>query len=280
MLRIVLIGLMVVLTGLCLFGLYLKPIGDKRPEGTLIDKSKQFSKVQDKIPSKVELPAVVKEINARSESIKTISCESMDLRVWEGGHRFKLSGNLYYGKPKNFRMEINSILGKEADIGSNSQAFWYWSRRNKTPGLHYAAHEDLSKTRLKTPFNPMFLRATLGAEVLPSENCKVVENQTSYMLVYPRENASGEPILFSVFVNKSKKVVEGYLVSDQSGKTLAACEVQQFAGDLPSKILYSWYEENRVMLMQFDNVKVNPSISESVWSMPNYTPKRNMADGF
>jgi hypothetical protein len=261
-------------------GLYMKPIGDNKPEGTLIDKSKQFSMVKDKASSKVELPEIVKQINARNENVKRLTCENMDLRVWQDGHRFKLSGKLHYEKPKRFRMEINSILGKEADIGSNDILFWYWSRRDKKPGVHYATHEDLSKTRLKTPFNPMFLRATLGVEVLPSENCRVVENQNGFMLVYPRENASGEQILFSVFVSKSKNAVEGYLVSDQSGKTLAACEVQQFAGDLPSKILYSWYEENRVMLMQLNELKVNSNISESVWSMPNYTPKNNMADGF
>jgi hypothetical protein len=149
-------------------------------------------------------------------------------------------------------MEISSLLGKELDVGSNSQNFWYWSRRDKTPGLHYAAHADLNKTRLKTPFNPMFLKSTLGVEELSSENCKIIESQKDFMVVYPRLNASGDPINFAIFVSKERKQIDGYVVTDSNGKSLAACEVQQYSGDIPVKILYTWYEENRVMLMQMN----------------------------
>lgn len=242
-------------------------------------KSDEFRKPPDEpIKNKLELPQVVKEINLKCSKIKNISFESIDLKLWQGGHRFRLDGTLYYEKPNNFRMEIFSLLGKELDLGSNKQNFWYWSRRDKTPGLHYASHSDLNKTRLKTPFNPMFLKSTLGIEELPSDNFQLVENQNDYMILYPRISATGEPINFTVFVNKERKQIDGYVVKNFAGKSIAACEIQQYSGEIPSKILYTWYEESSIMLMQLNRVKLNGVILEKTWSMPNYSPKYNMAE--
>lgn len=271
-----------ILLGLgCGYAVYHKYAGtEAQPEGTIDQKRDEFSQIPDApLQPKVELPPLVKEINARSAAIKSIACDDVDMKVWQGGHRYKLSGVLYYEKPRNFRMEISSVMGKEVDVGANDQYFWYWSRRDKNPGLHYAAHADVNKTRLKTPFNPMFLRSTLGVEELPGVDCKIVETQKDYMLSYPRLNASGDPIVFSVFVNKERKQIDGYVVTNRAGKSIASCEVQQYSGDIPTKILYNWHEESRVMLLQFNRPRVNAAVGSGTWAMPNYTPKINMAEG-
>jgi hypothetical protein len=92
------------------------------------------------------------------------------------------------------------------------------------------------------------------------------------------QTPTGQPVLFSVLINKARKQVDGCLITDQSGKVLAASEIQQYNNGVPVKILYSWYEENRTMLMTLKNPKVNTTISGSAWAMPNYTPKSNMAE--
>jgi outer membrane lipoprotein-sorting protein len=266
---------------LCLGGLIWKfSTSEALPEGTLTEKRKQFSELPDAAPPQVELPAIVQEINARNAKVKSLACENLDIKVWQNGLRYKLTGRLYSEKPTMFRMQIDSILGSEVDIGSNDKLFWYWSRRDKNPGVHYASYADYNKTRLKTPFNPLFMRSTLGIEHLPNTNVKVTDNGKDIMLTYPRENASGQPILFSVFINKERKHVDGFLVTDMKGKTLAACEIQEYNGDIPVKILYSWYEENKVLLMTLNRPQLNATISPTMWQMPNIQPKLNMAEDF
>jgi outer membrane lipoprotein-sorting protein len=277
MVRKFLVAVMILLTVACIIGLFIKVPSDP-PAGTLADRKTQFSPIPEGPTKPIELPGIVKEINARNAQIKSLSCDKVSFQVWQSGHRFKLSGNLYYEKPKGFRMQIDSILGREVDVGSNDKEFWYWSRRDKQPGLHFAKHEDIDKTRLKAPFNPMFLRATLGFETMPSENVKIIENPTDIMLVYPRKSPTGQPLLFSIFVSKERKQVDGYVVTNPSGKNVAACEIQQYTGDIPVKILYSWYEEDRAMLMIFSGPKLNSPISPVMWAMPDYKPKLNMAD--
>jgi hypothetical protein len=281
MLRKTLIATIVILALVCGFVLYQKYFGSERlPEGTIETKRKEFSQTPDTpIKPEVDLPPLIKEINKKSAAINSLSCEDLEMKVWQGGHRYRLKGSLHYEKAANFRMEISSIMGKEVDVGSNSKVFWYWSKRDKSPGLHYASHADLNKTRLKTPFNPMFLRSTLGVEELPAKNCKIVENNKDFMLSYPRLNSSGDPIVFSVFVNKERKQIDGYVVVNKDGNTIASCEVQLYEGDVPVKILYNWREENKVMLLELNKPKINIVIAPATWEMPNYTPKINMAEG-
>lgn len=231
-----------------------------------------------KSDEEVKLPAIVQEINARNSVISSIGCDDVELKIWQSGHRFKLTGKIYSEKPTNFRMEIGSIMGKELDIGSNLDVLWYWSRRDRSVGLHYASHTDFHKTRLKTPFSPVFLRSTLGIEPLGEKDVSIVEHENDIVLTYSMLDASGLPIQFSVFVSKIRKQIDGYVVSDQSGKVEASCEIQQYVGDMPTKILYNWYAEKRVMLMVLNHPRLNPVIGPEMWSMPNHTPKLNMAN--
>jgi hypothetical protein len=278
MLRIILVAAMLLMCGVFALGLAVKGKAEKEPTDAVVRKRDEFSKLPPPVPA-AELPPLVQEVNRRNAAITSMACDDVEMRVWLRGHRYRLTGEIYYEKPKNFRMEISSVLGKEVDVGANAEAFWYWSRRDPEPGLHWAAHADLSKTRLKTPFNPAFLRATLGLEVFPSENVRVAERGTDLMLTYPRVGANGEALLFSVFLDKQQRRVSGYVVTDATGAAVAACEIQAYSGLLPSKILYNWCAEGRVMLMTLPNARANAAIPAGVWRMPNYTPKINMADG-
>jgi hypothetical protein len=259
---------------------YVKGWG-KKPDSKLIEREKDVQKqMGTPLPNKdMPEPLLLAEINLRNAAIRSIACNDVEIRAWQSGHRYRLSGKLHYEKPNRFRMEISSVLGKEVDIGSDDKLFWYWSRRDPNPGVHWAKHEDFAKTRLKTPFNPVFMRATLGVDALPLSNATVVENDRDLMLIYRRTNTTGHPVLYSVFINKGRKQVEGFLITDgNSGKTLAACEIQEWSGDMPVKILYTWFEEDKVLLIRYNKPQMNGIIGSDKWQMPNNAPKRDMAE--
>ena len=278
MLKKVLVLLVLFMTAICIFGIYSK-FTDSRPQSQFGDKGEQIKKSSQLPPEKDKpLHPVIVEINQRNAELKSFACEDIDIKVWQAGHRFRLNGRLHYQKPRNFHMEISSILGKEAKVGSNDNAFWYWSKRDRNPGLYWANHDDFQKTRLKTPFNPMLLKSSLGQEILQKENARIVENPKDIMVVYPQQSATGNPILLSVFINKDRKQIDGFVVTDMNGKYLAACEIQERTGNLPKAVLYTWYEEDRVMLMRFNNPQANVGVSQSHFVMPNISPKINMGE--
>ena len=79
---------------------------------------------------------IIEEFNKINLQIKNFECRNVDVKMWQNGMRHKISGTLFYEKPNNLRMKIWSFMGEELDLGSNKDIFWYWSRRDRDPGIH------------------------------------------------------------------------------------------------------------------------------------------------
>lgn len=241
----------------------------------------QILKIQEQLkPEEPEtvVPKVITLINSRNAAIRSFVVKNMQVKTWERGMRFKLDGNIFYKKDFFFRMQISSLFGEELDLGANNEVFWYWSRRDRNPGLYYARHEDFTSTRLKTPFNPMFLRVSLGLEEIAVKNAKIVSKNGYVAVVTQTINAMNQRVLYTLFINEEKGRIEGCLITDMNDNPLASCEIQGFSGDLPNKILYTWHEEKKVMLLEFEDPQAHVEIPDSKWEMPRKEPKINMAE--
>lgn len=221
-------------------------------------------------------PLLIQQINQRSAKIRSFMCKDFKVQAWSKGIRVKLVASLYYQKSKKFRLVTKSLLGNEGDFGSNDKMFWFWSKRNKPPALHYAVYEDFYKTRLKTPFDPMFLRETLGLDPVKTSGVRIVEDGGKYMVIEGLKNSVGEPILKWTFVDKEKKRINGLLITDDKGTPVASGEILKYENDLPAQILYQWFEEQTSMLLDFEGQRSNTEIDSGWWALPNITPKIDM----
>lgn len=248
---------------------------EPRPDSQIIKKQSQIPTEQ---VERTPVPSLIRQINAENSKIGSISCDEATVKIWQGGLRFKLTGAIHYEKHKRFRMKMSSAFGEEFDLGSNDNLFWYWSRRDKDPGVHWAKYEDYHKTRLKTPFNPVFMKKSLSLDVIDTDNAKIVETAEDYIVVYAEKNASNQPILVSIFVNKANKRVEGLIITDTNANPLASAEIQEYENGLPKRILYIWHEEDKALQLELTNPKANTAIPESNWTMPNHDVKLNMAE--
>lgn len=224
-------------------------------------------------PSKSEI--LIKEFNQINSQISSFDSSDIFVKVWENGMRFRISGAMHYEKPKRFRFKIWTPMGLEMDFGSNDQLFWYWSRRDIHPGLYYASYEDYHKTCLKTPFNPVFLRESLGLDEIDVSNAGITENDKYVIPTWQKINAMNEKVLYSMFLNKTTKRMDGIVISNLSGKILASCEIT-YEGLLPKRILYDWQEEQKSLTIEFNQVFTNRSAPSSLWELPQYYPKFDM----
>lgn len=231
-------------------------------------------------PSPAEVPIanrLLSEINTKITTIRSFSCEDVRIKIWEKGMRFKLTGRLYCEKPRNFRFMVRSTIAEELDLGSNGEVFWFWSRKNKTPGLFYADHEDYYRTRLKTPFNPIWIKDSLGySELTAFQSLK--ETDSDWVFVNQTKNAAGQPVLQCRFVEKVTQYFRATVLANNEGKVLASAEIRDRVGGVPNHVLYSWYEEGgHHMELEFNNLLLNVSIDPSLWNMPRIEPSIDMA---
>lgn len=214
----------------------------------------------------------VQAINERNAKIRTLVCSNVEIHSSQAA-RVRITGQIAMEKPLRFRMGIRSVLGQEMDLGSNDTHFWFWSKRMDPPYLHYAKHEDLSKSRLKTPLNPGWLMSSLNVGSIDTENAQMIRYKEFYGVLTSKTSANGELVTVLTLIKPAGPVVAGHYLYGGDGKMIASSEVKthQNLGEhiIPKQILVIWYQEGVSMTWELHNPQINVGIDPSNWSMPN-----------
>lgn len=218
---------------------------------------------------------LIDEVNNINRRIRSFSSNKIEAKIWTGKIRVKLKGKVKYQKSRYSRMVLNSIFGAEADMGSNEDVFWYWSKRDKNKGLKYAKHDDYFDTRLKTGLHPDFMMMCLGIDEIKTRNAKIVDQVTS-IAVIREEYSSSEKFFHITFVDKRTRKINGFVVADLNNQPIITCEII-WSGDLPAKNTINWHRENKYLTLEYYEIDINKRISSEWWIMPEYQPRINLA---
>lgn len=109
------------------------------------------------------LDEVVYAVNANTDRVEQLETEDAALRV-EGIPT--LRANLAYQRPQDFRLraQLSQFTGRELDMGSNDELFWFWVRRDEQPSVYYARHAEFAASPMRelVPLEPNRLVAALG----------------------------------------------------------------------------------------------------------------------
>lgn len=238
--------------------------------------------LQEKPKTEHEVYSFVKTINDRNSKILSIFVENMTIKVKQD-ISITVHGRLAMQKDKRFRLNVwHDVFGKEMDIGSNDSVFWFWSKRMENPALYYAKHEDLSKTMLKTPLNPMWLMESLNVGTIDVKNIEIAKFKNFWAIIQPRESALGENVTVVTLIDPERTAVIGRYLYNSVGKLVASAETSDFNRDpqtgalIPKKIFIIWYEEGVEMEWHLHNPKINTGINPNYWTMPNAKNKVDM----
>ncbi len=109
------------------------------------------------------MESVADVLNANTQRVQRLQTENAALRV-EGMPA--LRANLAYEQPYNFRLlaQLSQFTGRELDMGSNRELFWFWIRHDNQPAVYYARHAAFaaSPARDLIPIEPHRLVDALG----------------------------------------------------------------------------------------------------------------------
>jgi len=271
-LKTLLIGLAFVLGLVVCFFLF------SQGENVIHNQKEQFV-IQKELDNRVAFP-ILDAINSRNSQIRNISCSLKAIAQMPGKRAAKLNGFLSYEKDRKFRMELDSFLGPEIDIGSDGTRFWFWSGRMKRPGLYWSTYENFHKTRLKTPFNPEWLSHCLGIDTIDYQSAVIDQSDNRWRVIIKTKNAKGEPVTAVSYVDSSRGLITGHGVYDQNGTLEASSEIEEFNGILPAKITFIWHKETASMVWYLENIQANTIIDSHKWMMPNISPKIDMGHDF
>lgn len=221
---------------------------------------------------------MIQKINSKNAALHSFACD--DIRIAIDDKLFlRLTGKFIYEKDRRLQLVIKSILGKEIEIGSNEHEFWFWSKRLKPEALYYADHKDLNKTRLKTPFHPMWIKGILGFDEISFKDFIVAQRGSNWEFVERTVNSQGKPVLRSIIVDPASLSIIGHYIYEDgwmicSSEVFASKNIQGL--QVPTKIITRWYEENITLIWEFNSPQINPLLNND-WSRPNIQPQVNMA---
>jgi hypothetical protein len=218
--------------------------------------------------------SIINKINEKNSNIDTILIKSMPVKVTNGSISFRLTGDLSHKKEKYFRFILTSKLtGREMDLGSNNQIFWFWSKRMEKQALYYSKHEDIAKTNLKAPLNPSWMIESLNVGIIDVSKVKSSSEDDTYIHLYEiRKNAFGEDCTFITTVNKKDENIYSRKMLDSVNRPIITTF---YKGDI---IYMDWKDENVSMEWNTKNKQTNVNLSESMWKIPDYKRKINMAE--
>jgi len=226
-----------------------------------------------------EIYDIIKTINEKNFKIKSLYIADMPIRLQQGSITTRAYGELAMEKDKNFRLKVtHRLTGKEMDIGSNKTHFWFWSRRMNPPYLHYAKHEELDKTMLRTALNPAWMMESLNVSSIDTEKIEIAKFKEFWATIQPRTSGTGEKVTVVTLIQPVQKVVVGRYLYNQEDKLIASTEYQDFSGKIPRKILIIWYEEGITLDWDLSAVQNNVGISPQFWVMPEMKNKIDMGN--
>jgi outer membrane lipoprotein-sorting protein len=238
--------------------------------------SVNFNYNEQKLKLGTEVPksqsnAFLDEINKKNSHLTTFK-SNVNVVLIRENKTYRLNGSVYYRKEEDFRIELNSILGKEIDIGSNESQFWYWLNHGKFRGLYYTNNKQINKAL----FNPKWLSMSLGVSEIDYQNA-TIDTYENYWRVLKKENDN----TICTLIDLQLKTMVGIHVYDNKNSLIASSEIKSFQNSngilVPQTMAMRWNEEDVSINWKFQSIHINSSIDSKYWTMPELSPKFDMS---
>lgn len=215
---------------------------------------------------------IVDKINKKNEKTRTLIVKSMPVKIKSGTMSFRLNADLFHEKDKFFRLIVSSKLtGKEMDLGSNKDLFWFWSKRINPPSLYFAKHEDLWKTNLKTPLNPKLMIESLNIGIIDQKKITAHKEDDSYLYLYEKGTvANGDDCIIVTIIDKIIEKVYARKLLDVNSNLIVNTIYNG------NNVFIEWKDENASMQWDMTNKEINGQIPDVIWKLPDYKTKVDM----
>ncbi len=235
------------------------------------------------IERQISQQALVEHLNRNIQALHSWSCTDATISARPSKYipvKLTLSAQVSVEREKNFRLRASSPFGDEADLGSNSERFWFWMRRNKPAYVFTARHEDMGAVgrRLQIPFDPAWIMEALGVVPLDPNSITVQQPglaNNTVLLISETTSPSQALIRRELLVDTHLGVILAHRLFDASGQLLAEARLSEHRLE-PSKIIMphvielNWPQHQMAMTMTLKTIEINPShLPSSTWQLPS-----------
>jgi hypothetical protein len=193
-----------------------------------------------------------------------------------------LRANLAFQRPRRLRLRADLLASSEIDLGSNDEVFWFWAKRNQTPGVMYCRHDQYagSQTRQVLPVEPDWLIEALGVveldPALPHEGPRQLPGDRLEIRTI-RNTAQGPMTKVTVVHGSQGWVLEQHML-DAQGRLVASAVASGHQADPLTGVVMPRTVNIKCPAAQFSaridlgDVQINRLATNQteLWQMPTY----------
>lgn len=230
------------------------------------------------LPRDLTAAKLVAYLNDNAAKVQTVRCNGLDLDCKQGFQSVHLTANMACQKPNGFRLLAKSGISDEVDLGSNSQEFWFWVKRNEPPYLFHCAYDDFRRgnVALPFPFQPEWIIEAMGiSQYDPAKEYKVVPKGTTIELQEVAQSPQGRPMKKVTVFNRNPSPsgvpqVIAHKLLDEKDKEICSAQIYAVQVDpvtqavIPRKVNLVWPSEKLEMRLTLDKTQVNAPIDNQV----------------
>lgn len=193
-----------------------------------------------------------------------------------------VSASIAVESPRNFRLQVNGPMGgNEVDLGSNTDQFWFWNKRNEEKYVFTARHDQESgrMQRFPIPFQPDWIMEALGVINIDPEET-ILEpgppRTNTAILRADRVSPQGASVKKVTVVDLCRGVIREHALYDARGRLIARAVLSEHIRDkaseavIPTKIDLEWPQAQLGLTMRLFEIEVNPRhIPVQTWIVPS-----------
>ncbi len=199
----------------------------------------------------------------------------------KGGIPIHVRAEIAVESPRKFRLIAYSPVGREVDLGSNPEKFWFWSKHNEEKHVFTASHDKEIGSSYRVPFQPDWIIESLGVIDIDPEKTTMLPGDPGSNTVYlmaDRVSPQRQKIRKRTVVDLCRGVVREHSLFDARGQMIARAVLSNHSLDttsqamLPKRIALDWPQAELHMTMDLSDIEVNPAyIPEELWKVPKIT---------
>jgi hypothetical protein len=242
------------------------------------------------LPPHPSLEQVLDVLNRNSAGVQTLQSSNASISL--AGYP-SIRAHLAYQRENMFRLTGDApLVGREVDLGSNPDVFWFWVKENQPPAMYYARHDQfaLSNAKQMLPVDPSWLIKALGVVQFDTSEQHRGPFPSRGGLLEIRSSQPGVPNATSrvTLVDETKGIIVEQHAYDARGALLASAKLSNHVRT-PSGVVLPHKVEvllpaggNMKLTISMQDIGVNVALNnpEQLFALPRYDgyPLVDLAD--
>jgi hypothetical protein len=211
---------------------------------------------------------LISDLNNKKYDFKNVYLQNIEIIMYQNRIPIKLSGFLAYEKSNKFRLQIfHRITGIELDVGSNSDCFWFQSKRTDR-GKLYVSKFNKPTIYLRSALDPDWILQSTNLIPIDEKYEKIYLIENKYIIEQFKILSNKQSVLIKTLIDLDTKNILGRYLYDNSGVLIASAEYFDHHQFIPKKINIIWYEENIQMTWNIKNIQKNCNLPASLFKIP------------